>query len=957
LSLCISGDANSCLAPQSPMVKNITDKSADLGWVEMNGTEKWQVSFSYLADGAEQVSSTVFDVSENPYTVEQLSAQSYYKFSARSVCAVGDTSLWSMPVKFRTACDVVTEFPMIENFDGDWNSWCWEVIDADEDGVTWAQDYIYIDPVLSGEYAAHGMGNQDDYLITPLMSLVGVYQIQWFDKVESSSNNNTYEILVSTSGKELSDFTINLGTFDCTNEKWTKHTLYLDEFEGQTVYIAFHQIYSASTYYGFGIEDVKVSLKPDCIPVTNLSASNITKTSADLSWQEDGDATAWNIEYGIEGFVQGEGTVVNVTDNQYSVTDLTEGTYYEFYVQASCTSSDAEWAGPYGFATACETGSAISESFETRVPPICWNTFENGEGNKVWEISDYLVHSGNYAAMASYENSGGMNSKWLVTGRTSIAAGKYLEFYATDYLGSDYGSTFSVKISTNDNYLNTDAYTDLLTISETDVVNYEFSIFDIDLGDYAGEDVYIAFVMEDNDGDNWFLDDVALVSCPSPSNIKAENITATSADISWSSNASAFNVEYGEAGFELGSGTTIKPTTANVTLTDLEAGVSYDVYVKAACSDVDESNWAGPYTFITANLPCDTITEFPYNEGFEGLDNFDCWTVKYNTADDGGISGDNLITPPTENTWGIISPESFDGNGSYYIYEGTRSAGLGYNAPDFNWLISPDIQVPASGADFSFMLWLKDSVEVEWVTKFYVNIYDGTAWTNAMAWGDGSTDNEYEEPVVISLNEYANKTVKVAFVYEYNDGYELAVDNVAIQAPQTAIVSYSIPNGTTVIDAANHKVEVTVPAGSDVTSLVATFTLSEGATAKIGNVAQVSGVTANNFTNPVTYTVLAEDATTTQDWVVTVTILDGVNENLQANVKVYPNPTSGIVTIEGNFENTTLAQVIDITGKVILSMQLDNTMNKMDLSSFESGLYFIQLVSGNEKAMYKISKQ
>jgi hypothetical protein len=70
--------------------------------------------------------------------------------------------------------------------------------------------------------------------------------------------------------------------------------------------------------------------------------------------------------------------------------------------------------------------------------------------------------------------------------------------------------------------------------------------------------------------------------------------------------------------------------------------------------------------------------------------------------------------------------------------------------------------------------------------------------------------------------------------------------------------------------AASHAINLTVPFGTPVSALVATFTLSPNATAKVSTVDQVSGTTPNNYTNPVTYTITAQDAST-QDWVVTVT--------------------------------------------------------------------------------------
>jgi hypothetical protein len=66
-------------------------------------------------------------------------------------------------------------------------------------------------------------------------------------------------------------------------------------------------------------------------------------------------------------------------------------------------------------------------------------------------------------------------------------------------------------------------------------------------------------------------------------------------------------------------------------------------------------------------------------------------------------------------------------------------------------------------------------------------------------------------------------------------------------------------------------VDIEVAYGTNVTTLVATFTISDWATIAIGATSQESGITSNDFTSPVTYTVTAEDGTQ-QNWIVTVTI-------------------------------------------------------------------------------------
>ena len=83
-----------------------------------------------------------------------------------------------------------------------------------------------------------------------------------------------------------------------------------------------------------------------------MTASNVTTSSADISWTAGGTETSWNVEYGAAGFAQGSGTTVAVTATIYSFTGLTANTSYDMYVQADCGSgSTSAWVGPYTFST------------------------------------------------------------------------------------------------------------------------------------------------------------------------------------------------------------------------------------------------------------------------------------------------------------------------------------------------------------------------------------------------------------------------------------------------------------------------------------------------------------------------------------------------------------------------------------------------------------------------------
>lgn len=128
-------------------------------------------------------------------------------------------------------------------------------------------------------------------------------------------------------------------------------------------------------------------------------------------------------------------------------------------------------------------------------------------------------------------------------------------------------------------------------------------------------------------------------------------------------------------------------------------------------------------------------------------------------------------------------------------------------------------------------------------------------------------------------------------VMEKDDFSNLGTHTVGLSAAND-IVAFALAEQTSpaVIDAAAHTVEVVVLNGTELGALVATFTLSPGATATVGGVAQVSGTTANDFTAPVAYTVAAQNGDT-QAWTVTVT----EDTNLSAEAEILAFAVAGQV--------------------------------------------------------------
>jgi hypothetical protein len=71
-------------------------------------------------------------------------------------------------------------------------------------------------------------------------------------------------------------------------------------------------------------------------------------------------------------------------------------------------------------------------------------------------------------------------------------------------------------------------------------------------------------------------------------------------------------------------------------------------------------------------------------------------------------------------------------------------------------------------------------------------------------------------------------------------------------------------------------------------------------------------------------------------------------ENQTENIDVYPNPTSGQITIE--MEGMQKVVVYNTLGQALLNKETSGNVLQLDLSGFENGLYWLHVSSQNKVA-------
>lgn len=89
-------------------------------------------------------------------------------------------------------------------------------------------------------------------------------------------------------------------------------------------------------------------------------------------------------------------------------------------------------------------------------------------------------------------------------------------------------------------------------------------------------------------------------------------------------------------------------------------------------------------------------------------------------------------------------------------------------------------------------------------------------------------------------------------------------------------------------------------------------------------------------------------------WYENYTILS-IEENQLNSLAVYPNPSKGLIYINSKTETIIGATVFDILGKKVL--QLDGNIQQVDISTLQSGVYFLRIATDNGDFTQKIIKE
>lgn len=585
----ISVDALPTCVPVSGLTAtNATTTSVDLLWSPASALDfQWDVVYSTDAN-FDPDSATVTVATDTIFTLNGLNTSSTYYAYVRTNCGNGDVSPWSDLLVFHTECDAVTVLPYQEDFNNYTTTatsstpptlypnhempTCWTFLNMSANTTSYPQAFLtsYSSYAVSGNCLFFRSSSTTPiYAALPSITEdIHNLQITFTYRNEgTTSSNGTLSVGYMTDPTDASTFVELYACPQTTTLTEVVQMLNTIPSSVTSANIAFKYTGGSYSNYYASLDNVVVEMIPTCLKPTDLMVQGTTTTTATLSWTEAGTATAWDIEYGAQGFTPGTGTTIPVTTNPFTVTGLTSGTVYDFYVRANCGGGDeSTWLGP----VTATPGSYNMPTSGSHTVSMC--------GGVIYDDGGVIGNYSNSCDVTVVVNPDQTGLFVQLNGTYNIETGSSSRWdYLQIFDGSDNTGTILFDSHNGDTLTNITSTTGPLTLYFHSDASTTYSGFEIQVNCVSGS---------------------TPEPCNAPTNVTVSDVTTTSANVDWAQEGTPDNWTISYKKSSANSWTTVTTTTHPYSITNLEPQTNYDVYVTANCGD-QTSTPSSTVTFVT----------------------------------------------------------------------------------------------------------------------------------------------------------------------------------------------------------------------------------------------------------------------------------------------------------------------------------------------------------------------
>ncbi|MBR4135129.1 MAG: fibronectin type III domain-containing protein [Bacteroidales bacterium] len=646
-----------CFRPSDVSVADYAQNEATVFWTPGASETSWNLSYKPADD---TVWTTIPSLVDTFYALTGLTSNTIYEVRVQADCGGTEYSDWTNVITFHTMCDPVVTLPYTEDFESYPTGAasypaCWSRI------TNATSDYPYVTSTAHNStrslYFYTTTGTYCYAVLPELDASIDISNLVLSSYIRKSSAAHYLEVGVMTNPFDRSTFQLIERITPDTTTVFEPSEVYFIGYTGPGRFIAIRSEEGvAATMY---MDDIVLSVAPDCFAPQHLTASNILATSATVSWDAPASTSSWDMCYGVTGFNVATATPITLGDDHYTLTNLMPNTTYDVYVRSMCPDGPTEWTKT-SFTTSCTpvTEFPFTEDFDdygtgSSAFPSCWTKISN-------------------TSTAPYITS--------TTASTGLTLPGALYFYSASATYYQYAVMPEMDVNMSDMQISlafkaamgnvhhidvgvmTDAH-DTATFELIETIEPHTAVwngFTVPFTSYTGTGRFIAF--RTLGLTTCYIDHLVVdyaPGCVMPHNLVVDSLTTTTASVSWTPGhgESEWILSYGPVGyFPNVTGTQVTVTQPNYTLAGLDPATTYDFYVKAVCSPTETSDWSNNCTFQTNCLYIDSL---PYTENF---DDYGTGTLAFPTC------WDRYTSYLSSTRYPYINTTHYSGVGALYFY-------------------------------------------------------------------------------------------------------------------------------------------------------------------------------------------------------------------------------------------------------------------------------------------------
>ncbi len=329
--------------PTGLTASNTTASSTDLSW-NASTDNVGVTGYDVYQNG-----SVVATAATNSYTVTGLSPSTAYSFYVIAKDAAGNQSGQSNTVNVTTtavtACTGgITSYPYSESFESSIGAWSQDT----GDDINWTRDsggtpsnntgpssgadgswYMYV------EASSPNYPNIQAILNSPCFDLSGASQATFSFQYHMYGSSDMGTFSLEASNDDGNSWTSIWSQTGNQGNQWNTADVDLAAYVGNSVQLRFNRTTGGTWQADIAVDAISVSTSGSDTEAptapSNLTASNTTTSSTDLSW------TASTDNVGVTGYdiYQNGSLIGNTGSTSYNVTGLNPATGYSFYVIAN----------------------------------------------------------------------------------------------------------------------------------------------------------------------------------------------------------------------------------------------------------------------------------------------------------------------------------------------------------------------------------------------------------------------------------------------------------------------------------------------------------------------------------------------------------------------------------------------------------------------------------------------